>query len=666
MKQYKLKNLNIFLFTLSILLYLEIVFRLLTKSVVFDISLLYVFLYTVFTTLLVYFIVTWGSNRVNKVIYCVTIFGVTCIYGLQLCIFKMFGFYFDLSLLWATDQVMSFAGDGLILILKNIVGILLLFLPFIVLLILNKKLVISKRDGIEHIEILAGSIFVYILFIGSLSLNGDAINSARELYFNVSNNELNIRKFGVLNAFRIDIKRTIFGFEGKLNITDDYVDQDVDENVDKDTDQDDSDEENNEDKEPEYGYHHLDIDFDSLIANESNSTIRMMHEYFKQEDGTLENEYTNYFKGKNLILFMAESFNEIAVREDVTPTLYQLVNSGFKFNNFYTPTISSTIGGEFQELTGLVAASGFLSSWKSGENAYPFGIATVFQEMGYNTYAYHNHTYTFQSRNKYLAALGFDNFLGCRNGLEKRMNCNKWPESDVEMIEATVSDYLGKDKPFMVYYATVSGHGDYGVDSNAMSYKHRDDVAGLNYSEKPLSYLAAQIELDRALALLIEKLDEAGELEDTVIALVGDHYPYYLSLDEVNELASYEKDSVVEVNRSNFILWNSEMETVSVDKVGSQIDVLPTIYNLFGVEYDSRLIVGKDILSTEPGVAIFGNSSWVSDKGTYYASSGKFVSRDGSNVDSDYVRTMNNVVSNKILISRYIMQNDYYRKVLGK
>ncbi len=658
MEKYKIKNGNILLFTLLILLYLEIVFRLLTKGVVFDISLLYVFLYTVFTTLLVYFLVTWGSNRVNKVIYYVTIFGITFIYGLQLCIYKMFGFYFDLSLLWATDQVMSFAGDGLTLILENILEILLLFLPFIVLLILNKKLVISKRNGKEHIGLLAGSIFVYILFIGSFYLNGNAINSARDLYFNVSNNELNIRKFGVLNAFRIDIKRTIFGFEGKLNITDDYVDQDVD--------KDDPDEEDNEDKEPEYGYHRLDVDFDSLIANESNSTVRMMHEYFKQESGTLENEYTNYFKGKNLILFMAESFNEIAVREDVTPTLYQLVNSGFKFNNFYTPTISSTIGGEFQELTGLVAASGFLSSWKSGENAYPFGIATAFQKMGYNTYAYHNHTYTFQSRNKYLAALGFDNFLGCRNGLEKRINCNQWPESDVEMIKATVSDYINQDEPFMVYYATVSGHGDYGLDSNAMSYKHKDDVAGLNYSEKPLSYLAAQIELDRALALLIEKLDEAGELEDTVIALVGDHYPYYLSLDEVNELASYEKDSVVEVNRSNFILWNSEMETVNVDKVGSQIDVLPTIYNLFGVEYDSRLIIGKDILSTEPGVAIFGNSSWVSDKGTYYASSGKFVSRDGSSVDSDYVRTMNNVVSNKILISRYIMENDYYRKVLGE
>ena len=665
MKKYKLKNLNIFLFTLLILMYLEIVFRLLTKGAVFNISLLYVFLYSVFTTLLICFFATWGSNRVNKGIYYVTLFVITCIFVLQLCIFKMFGFYFDLSLLSATDQVMSFTGDALKLIFKNLLGILLLFLPFIGLLIFHRKFVIDKQDGKGHIGILSSCIIIYMIFIGSLYLNGNEINSARELYFQVSNHELNIRKFGVLNAFRIDIKRTVFGFEGKLNITDDDVNQDVDENGDKDVNQDDSDEENNEEK-PEYEYNRLDIDFASLIAKESDSTIRMMHEYFQKETGTLQNEYTNYFKDKNLILFMAEGFNEIAVRQDITPTLYRLVNSGFKFNNFYTPSISSTIGGEFQELTGLVAASGFLPFWKSGENAYPFGIATSFQKMGYQTYAYHNHTYTFQNRNKYLASLGFDHYLGCRNGLEKRINCNRWPESDVEMIEGTVTDYLGKDEPFMVYYVTVSGHGDYTFSSNAMASKHRNDVAGLNYSEKPLAYLAVQIELDQALELLIEKLTESGELEDTVIALVGDHYPYYLSLDEVNELASYEKDSVVEINRSNFILWNSEMETITVDKVGSQIDVLPTIYNLFGVEYDSRLIIGKDILSTEPGVAIFANSAWVSDQGTYYASSGEFVSRDGISVDSDYVRKMNNIVSNKILLSRYIMQYDYYRRVLGE
>ena len=654
MKKYRLKKFNVILFTFIILMFLEISFRILTNVTIFNISFLYVTLYNIFVSLLISFLVTWGNNKFNKVIYYITIFIISFIYALQLCIYKMFGFYFDLSLLSATDQVASFAGDGLKLILENIVGVIVLFLPFIILLIFIRRISIHKNDVKINIIKLISLVVVYLVFIGALYIKGNGINSAKELYFNVNNNELNIRKFGVLNAFRIDVKRSIFGFDVKLNIPDDYVDPDKD------------DDEEDEELEIVYEYNNLDIDFDSLIASESNSTIKMMHEYFKNESGTLQNEYTKYFEGKNLILFMAESFNEIAVREDITPTLYKLVNSGFKFNNFYTPTISSTIGGEFQELTGLVAASGFLSPWKSGENYYPFGVATAFQNLGYNTYAYHNHTYTFQSRHKYLAALGFDNYMGCRNGLENEINCNQWPESDVEMIEATFDDYIANENPFMVYYVTVSGHGDYGFNYSAMARKHKDDVANLNYSEKPLSYLAAQIELDQALELLINKLDEAGELEDTVIALVGDHYPYYLSLDEVNEIASYEKDNVVEINRSNFILWNSEMETVEIEKVGSQIDVLPTIYNLFGLEYDSRLIIGKDILSTEPGLAIFGNSSWVSDKGTYFASSGEFVSRDGVTVDDDYIRYMNSIVSNKITMSRNIMKYDYYRKVLGE
>lgn len=648
--KYKLKKINVILICFIIFMYLELVFRLFTDNSIFNISLLYISLYNLFLAILISFLVSFGNNKINKIIFFICL-GIICfLYGLELCVFKMFGFYFDLSLFGATDQVLTFYSDGIKVVLQNIVGLIFIFLPFIILLIFIKYFAIRKIDWKYSLIKLGASVIVFIIFLLSLNINKNNINSAQELYYRVNNNELNIKMFGVLNSLRIDFKRSIFGYDIEIDILDNGHN-----NLD-----------NNDENEEEikYEYNNLDINFDNLIANESNSTIKTMHEYFKNETGTLQNAYTKYFEGKNLILFMAESFNEIAVREDLTPTLYKLVNSGFKFNNFYTPTISSTIGGEFQELTGLVAASGFLSPWKSGENYFPFGLATAFQDLGYNTFAYHNHTYTFQSRNKYLAALGFDNYLGCRNGLEDRINCNQWPESDVEMIKTTFADYKNSEEPFMVYYVTVSGHGDYGFNYSAMARKHKDEVANLNYSEKPLAYLAAQIELDKALELLIENLEENDLLEDTVIALVGDHYPYYLSLDEVNEIASYKKDSVIEINRSNFILWNSEMETVKVDKVGSQIDVLPTIYNLFGVNYDSRLIIGKDILSTEPGLAIFGNSSWVSDKGSYFASTNKFVPKD-EEVDEEYIKYMNKVVSNKTTMSKYIMTYDYYRKVLG-
>ena len=117
-----------------------------------------------------------------------------------------------------------------------------------------------------------------------------------------------------------------------------------------------------------------------------------------------------------------------------------------------------------------------------------------------------------------------------------------------------------------------------------------------------------------------------------------------------------------EVNSNNLIIYNSKMKSVTVDKVGMSIDVLPTVLNLFGMEYDSRMIMGKDILSTSTGIAIFKDKSWVTNKGTYYASKGRFV---GEDVDNEYINNINNIVNNRTAISRMIVANDYYRKILG-
>ena len=650
MKKYKLRTFNPTLVFLIVLMLLELIFRIIVKTSIINLSIIYVSIFSLFLAFFLGCLTSLFKNdSINKVIFLVFLFLISFGYTLEYMVYRIFGFYFDLSLLGATDQVAKFAGDGLYYMATNILGILVLFSPFIYFLIFNNKVIIYKEKTRNIIISFIISLCFYGLFICSLNISSNKINSAKSLYYETNNMELNIKTFGVVHAMLIDTSRNIFGFSEKVNIVDNSY---------------------KESKEVVatpivYKYNNLDIDFASLIENEKDSTIKTMHEYFQNESGTLQNEYTGFFEGKNLILFMAESFNEIAVDEYLTPTLYKLVNSGFVFENFYTPTISSTIGGEYQELTGMVAASGFLSPWKSGTNYFPMGIASMFNKANYNTYAYHDHYYTFQNRNKYLASLGFTNFKGCLNGLEKQINCNLWPESDVEMIEATFNDYANSDKPFFTYYVSVSGHGTYSLSSNAMSRKHKDEVANLPYSDNVKAYLAAQIELDQALELLINKLDSAGILDDTVIALVGDHYPYFLTVDEVNEVASYQKDSVVEINHSNFILWNSAMDKVSVSKVGSQIDVLPTIYNVFSLSYDSRLIIGKDILSTEPGLAIFGNASWVSDKGTYFAASNKFVPSGEFEVDDEYIKNMNNVVNSKITMSRYIITNDYYRKVMG-
>ena len=194
-------------------------------------------------------------------------------------------------------------------------------------------------------------------------------------------------------------------------------------------------------------------------------------------------------------------------------------------------------------------------------------------------------------------------------------------------------------------------------------------MADLPYSDGIKYYLASQVELDRAVEQLIKNLKESGELEDTVIALVGDHYPYSLEIEQINEVSEYKKDDTIEVNHSNFIIWNSEMKKpIKVKKVGSQIDVLPTLLNLFGVEYDSRLMIGKDILSDSEGIAIFSDHSWVTDYGTYNYRTGTFTLKEGKELENqeEYINNMNAYVNNAFSVSKMIIDTNYYTYILNK
>lgn len=640
----KEKKLPLFIYSFIAILFVEIIFRIVTIDNFFASSLTYVFLNAIIIAYFINFIAKFFNEKVNKIILFIILFIVSLWVSAELVYKNTFNVYFSISLLKLADQVMTFWKDTLSMIGKNILYIITLFIPFVGVFFINKKLDFSKSSlKIQGIRFLI-LIILILGFKGVLLINKKEIYSAYNLYYNINETSLSIEKFGILTGTYLDIKKALTGFEEKI----DFIDH-----------------ENEAEEEIIYSLNVDDrVDFSSLIETEKNSTIKNMHEYFNSDAGTYQNEYTGYFKDKNLILFMAESYNMIAVDEKLTPTLYKLTNSGFVFNNFYTPVNNSTIGGEFQELTGLYANGSILKTWRNGKNYFPYGIGTMFENIGYKTYAYHNHYYTFQDRNKYLKALGFDNFQGCYNGLEKKINCKSWPESDVQMIEATIDDYINDDN-FMVFYASVSGHGGYSWSGNNMSKKHKNEVKDLPYSESVKAYIAAQMEFDQALELLIEKLEEAGKLENTVIAFVGDHYPYMLSLSEINEVSTYKRDNVIEINRSNFVLWNSEMDTIEINKVGSQIDVIPTLYNAFGLTYDSRLFIGKDILSSEPGLAIMNNRSWVSDKGSYFANTKEFVPNDGAEVDEEYVNTMNSIVSSKITMSKNIIEYNYYKKVLG-
>ena len=637
------------LFYLSLLIiYLEILTKIfITKSVN---GIFLTLLFSIPLILILYLITNIFKRKGNIILtYIITIIFIFY-YCFQFFFHRLFSNIFSFNTLGLASNALDFTNIIFDVILKNIWVVLLYLLPLILLIIFHKR-INFERSSIKWIII--SFILCLVIWISSLFclfINKEDTYSAYNLYYNINSEAKTVETFGLYTYTRLDIKRVLFGFEEKLTTTDE---------PDLPTE--------NESDEPEevvVTYNEIEIDFDSLIASESNKTIKSMLEYFKNSDATNKNEYTGMFKGKNLIFLLAEGYNMIAVDPELTPTLYKLTHEGFVFNNFYSPVFLSTTGGEFQATTGLIPTQAVLSNWKKYQPTISYGLGNAFSKLGYTANGYHNWTYTYYSRQKTMETLGFNSYMGCGNGMEDLINCS-WLPSDIDMIKATLPLYQDST-PFVTYYVTVSGHAPYAYNStgNSIALKNIDLVRDLPYSNNVKAYLATQIELDRALEALIDGLDESGILEDTVIALVGDHYPYTLTIDEINEISTYERDEVIEVNRSNFILWNSETETVEVDKVGSQIDVLPTLLNLFGVEYDSRLIVGKDILSDEPGVAIFSNRSWVSDYGTY--KNGKFTLKEGRKLDNttEYVTSMNNLVSNRFTLSANIIKYNMYEYIL--
>ena len=647
-----------------LIIYLEMIFKFTVLKSVKIIDIATTLLFTAQIIMTLNLLCNIFKEKVSKAIFYISTVILTIYFIIQTIFYNLFSVPFSFMTLGLASNALDFTNIIKDAIIQNIGILILLIIPLILIICIHKKIKFKRFNG-KQIGIRIVSIIIILLALtGVIFLDRNGVYSSYNLFFNINAQEKNIAKFGLINSTVIDIYRTIFGFEEKAVLEENNNDNNTEENLETDGTNETEQTKPTEPEITEPTYNELDLGLDELVKQTTDKGLKNVYEYISSTEPTNQNDYTGYFKDKNLIFILAEGFNSIAVNETLTPTLYKLTNSGFVFNNFYSPVFLSTTGGEFQASTGLIPTQSILSLWKKNKPKISYALGNSFSKYGYTVNAYHNWTYTYYSRQDTMKTLGFSSYMGIGNGLEKLMD-SKWIPRDVDMINVTTDMYISEDK-FVTYYITVSGHAPYNFGTgNSTATRYQEYVQDLPYSKPVKAYLATQMELDRALELLIQKLEEKGILEDTVIALVGDHYPYTLSIDQVNEVSTYSRDSIVEVNRSNFILWNSEMqEPVIVDKVGSQIDVLPTLLNLFGIEYDSRLLIGQDILSDNPGVAIFSNRSWVSDYGTYFSADKQFVPKNNVEVEENYISDMNKSVANKFTMSQSFLKYNIYEKLV--
>ncbi len=628
------KKYHIFFLYFLLFAYLELINKVLMFNKLPGKEFLIVLLFSASLAFLFSFFSSLGNVKINKRVTLFLVVLTIAFYMFNFLYYSLFSLPFSIRDLELVSNALSFYEIGLHLINTDFIHILLFLLPFITYLLVQKNFYYEKVKLKKDTFRLILSLSLYGVALLSLNLDKVSLYSPYNLYYNLDAITTSTEILGMFTSQRLSIERSLFGFQEKIVM-----------------------ETKNESEEQVVEYNKLDIDFDALIESEKDESIKSIYNYLKNKKATNKNEYTGMYKGKNLIFILAEGFNSIAVDENRTPTLYKLIHEGFEFTNYYSPEFLSTTGGEFQAMTSLVPTQEILSIWRNQHPEIYYAIGNSFGRLGYNTFSYHNWYYKYYSRHITMPTLGFNNFMACQNGMEKKINC-AWLPSDVDMINATFDNY-STDSPFVTYYITVSGHAPYNfMGGNKMANKNKDVVKDLPYSDSVKAYLSAQTELEYALSTLLDSLNKAGILEDTVIVLTGDHYPYTLTEEEINEVSSYPRDEMVEVNHSNLIIWNPHNEHVVVDKVASQIDVLPTILNLFGIPYDSRLLIGNDIFSDEEGLAIFASRSWRSDKGTYFSNKG-FV----GDADDHYITSINTRIANAFTISKLILEKDIYSRL---
>lgn len=413
------------------------------------------------------------------------------------------------------------------------------------------------------------------------------------------------------------------------------------------------------------------IDLKQLAEQEANEDLRKLSLYLDTRGATYTNGYTGMFEGYNLIYICAEAFWSYAIDEEVTPTLAKMANQGIILENYYNSFRNTTTNGEFAFTTGLwpdfsrkADAGTDVGSFAQSASCYmPMGLGDLFEGMGVPARAFHNYYGSYYRRSLSWPNLGYT----CKFYKEGMDFTSSWPASDLELMEQSVDDYIEEDT-FHAYYMTFSGHGPYN-ETNAICAKNIDfvkEIMGEGYSPNVYGYLAGNRELDKAMEYLLQRLEEAGKLENTVIVIAGDHYPYNLAVEDSVELAGRELDRDFDPFQSTCIIFNAGMEeNIVTDTYCCNVDILPTILNLFGIEYDSRLMMGRDIFSDGIHKAVLYNKSFLTELVRYNSRTGETLWSDRAEGYSDemreaYLNTMIDLVDSEYFASMQILEFNYF------
>lgn len=576
---------------------------------------------------------------------------LTLLYGSQIVYHFIFGTLYSVAMV-------SQGGEAMTNFWRELLAAMGDHFPWLIALLVPLALRIFLRKGLKgetrakgRIALLVLAVALFALTRAGIRQTGTEMFSDEDYYRSgeIATNQTT-QRFGLLTTIRLELTR-----HAKTEEQDYYIPEET--------------QGENPAQEPaEVRYNVMDIDFDALNAMTEDKKLLAIDDYCSQISGTNQNEYTGMLKDYNLIVMCAESFSPAAIDKNLTPNLYKLTQQGIIFNNYYNTFPNTTTDGEYALMQGLYPDAGrskAVSSLYASRSSYlPFTLGNAFQsQRGVESFGYHNYRGSYYGRNESHPNMGYTmKFAG--DGMTFTTN---WPASDLEMMEQSVDDYIGKE-PFHAYYMTFSGHYRYDIGTNEMAKRNWDQVKDLPYSSNAIkAYLSCNIEFDKAIGYLMERLEQAGVADRTAIVIAGDHFPYGLKDSEYAELIGHDIDGFSKY-KSTLIFWVGGLEkNIVVDEYCCNVDVLPTILNLWGFEYDSRLLAGTDVFSDGTHAAVLVDKSFLTDKVWFNASTGETRYQvPESEIPEGYVENMNQLIATRFSISADILNSAYYNFVFDK
>ncbi len=640
-----------FVILINIIL-VEVIFKLINSSTIFDFTMIRIILSSIFISSILALGISNMGIKCRRVFTSIVNF-IVCAYACaQAGFYNFLGVYMSLQTSSQFGAVVDYIKDFL-LSFKFIY--FLTFIPFI-LTILYFVFLDKKSDNFKLskqfintfvLMLLSGSLF-YVSITLSVFQNKLQTVSNVNLFLTASNPSLTIEQFGTTGFGILDVRAIIH----PIHIMEDYVavkeEREINDNsriID-------------------------DTAFSSVIENETDDTMKAVSNYFINKTITDKNDYTGMFKDKNLIVIMMESANDIFINQEYYPNFYKLYSEGWSWDNNYSPRNScATMNNEFSGMTSLYSIYNTCTASKYKNNSYFESIFNLFNKQKYVTFSSHDYTEAYYPRSTIHKNMGSGEYYGVQKlGISYSNEYKNWANDDefMEAVLKIIDKKTSNNEHFMTWLTTVSSHQPYSVDS-IQGDKFYNMTKDTGYSSDVRKYMSKLKILDDGLGVLLRGLKDRGILDDTVIVLYGDHYPYGISKEHLNEVLEYDTEEDMNAEQVPFVIYNSTVEAKKFDQYTFYLNILPTLANLFDLDYDPRYYLGTDLFSNDAeSLTVFADGSWKNEIGYYNAKKNKIKYYTDKTYTTEELNKINNEISTKVNISSTVIKENYFEHLKGK